>query len=208
MRPSPKKTQAVRHAAQVQALQAQRLVMAADDELGAAAADVDHQLLAAVVRHAVGDAQINEPRLLDAGDDFDGMPQRALGIEQKTRAIGGPAQRVGARRAHRARRQAAQALAETAQTGQRLGADGRRQVAVGVQPGAQAHRFAQAVDHLQRIAADARHHQVKAVRAQVHGRDGVEGRTGRRRRPPAGGGCVHRPPRSAPRHTRQMLWRH
>ena len=62
------------HAAHLQALQLQRLGPLADDQLGAAAADVAHQAPAGLGGHGVGHPRIDQAGLLHAGDDFDGMP--------------------------------------------------------------------------------------------------------------------------------------
>ena len=56
-----------RDAAEVQALELQRLEAVADDELGAAAADVDDQPARRLGRQRVRDAGIDQARLLDAG---------------------------------------------------------------------------------------------------------------------------------------------
>ena len=64
------------HAAHLQALELERLQTLADDDLGAAAADVADQTAARPGRHGVRNAGIDEPRLFDAGDDFDGMADR------------------------------------------------------------------------------------------------------------------------------------
>ncbi len=72
----------------------------ADDQLGAAAADVDDQPLAGLVRHRVRDADVDQARLLDAGDDLDGMAERlARTLEERLLAMR-LAQRVGADDAH------------------------------------------------------------------------------------------------------------
>ena len=49
----------------------ERLESFADDDLGAAAADVADQAPAGPGGHGVRDARIDEARLFDAGDDFD-----------------------------------------------------------------------------------------------------------------------------------------
>ena len=75
----------------------------ADDELGAAAADVDDQPATGLARHRVRDAEIDEARLLDAGDDFDRVAERLARAIEECALAPRPAQRVGADDAHAAR---------------------------------------------------------------------------------------------------------
>src|SRR6185295_8729748 len=59
------------HAAHVEAFEPLGDQPFADDELRAAAADVDHETMTRFAGHGVRDAEVDEPRLLDAGDDLD-----------------------------------------------------------------------------------------------------------------------------------------
>jgi len=112
---------AERDAAHLQALQLERREGLADDELGAAAADVDHQAPSRLVRHGVRHAQVDESRLLHAGNDFDRMPESlARTLEERLLAVR-QAQRVGAHHAHAVGLHVTQALAETLQAGERAG---------------------------------------------------------------------------------------
>ena len=113
------KAQRAGDAAHLQAFLFQRVEMLADDELGAAAADVDDQAALRRIRHAVGDAEIDQARFFAAGHDFDRMTERLFGRPEKRRRSAQPAHRVGGDGAHAFVRQHAQALAETRQTGQR-----------------------------------------------------------------------------------------
>src|SRR5207253_8318887 len=111
--------QAVADAAHVQAVRFQRREALADDALGAATADVDHQPAAGVVGQVVRHAQVDETRLLATRDDLDLVPERALGLLQERPQVTRLTEGVGADRAHAFRRDAAQPLAETLQALQR-----------------------------------------------------------------------------------------
>ena len=104
--------QAHTDAAHVQALEPQRIEAFADDELGAAAADVHHQSPARVVGNRVGDAEIDEARLFDAGDDFDRMAESIARALQECLLAMRLAQSVGADDTHALRVHVAQSLPE------------------------------------------------------------------------------------------------
>src|ERR1700732_2153402 len=107
-----------RDAAHLQALELKRRERFADDALGAAAADVDHQAPSRLVRHGVRHAQVDESRLLHAGNDFDRMPERlARTLEERLLGVR-QAQRVGAPHAHAVGVHVAQPLPETLQAGE------------------------------------------------------------------------------------------
>ena len=154
-------------AADLDALGLQRLVAQADDELGAAAADVHHQAPLLAARDAVGDAEVDQARLLAAGHHLDRMAERGFGREQEGARGAQLAHGVGRHRAHALRRQLAQALAEAREAGQGAALALRLQGAVRAQAHGHAHAVAQAVDDAQFAELVARHHQVEAVRAQV-----------------------------------------
>ena len=160
-------------AAHLQALELQGRQALADDELGAAAADVDHQALARLARHGVRDAGVDEARLLHAGDDLDRVAERLAGaLEEGLLAVREP-QRIGADAAHAVGVHVAQALAEALEAGERA----RRHVLVDAavlgDAGGQAHHLAQAIDDDQLAVRVARDHHVEAVGAQVHRREDV-----------------------------------
>ena len=73
----------------------------AEDQLRAAAADVRNQNAPLGLRPARLHAQMNQPRFLQAGNDFHRRPQNLGGARQKFRPIGGIAQRRGTHRANR-----------------------------------------------------------------------------------------------------------
>ena len=70
-------------------------------------------------RQHVRDAEVDEPRLLVAGDDVDREAERALGLRQERRRVRRDPERVGRDRAHRGRMQAAQALGEAREARER-----------------------------------------------------------------------------------------
>ena len=166
---------AQRHAADLQALELQRLEMLADDDLGAAAADVDHQPPAVFVRQVVRDARIDQARLLHAGDDFDRETQRLARALEKRLLAARDAQRVGTHHAHVAGVHVAQPLAEALQAGQRARRGFLVEPAVIADARGQAHHLAQPVDDHQLAVRIARDHHVKTVGAEVDRRDDFVG---------------------------------
>jgi hypothetical protein len=87
----------------------------ADDELGRAAANVDHQTPVTGCWQGIRRADEDQARFLATTDDLDGKAQSSLGLEQNHARISGHPHRVGGHRAHGFRIEAAQALAETPQ---------------------------------------------------------------------------------------------
>src|SRR5690606_40929977 len=102
------------HAADRQALELPWLVALADDQLGAAAADVDHEIAAFAAVDVVRDAEIDQPRFLHAGDHLDRMAERLLGGGEERLGVAGAAQRVRPDDADLIRVHAAEALAAPA----------------------------------------------------------------------------------------------
>ena len=66
-------------AAHLQTLAQQRLEALADDEFGAAAANVGDQALTRGVGQRVGNTQVDQARFLAAGDDLDRMAEDGFG---------------------------------------------------------------------------------------------------------------------------------
>ncbi len=114
-----KVTLAEAHAAHVKARELVRLEAAADDELGRAAADVDHEPALFRWRQAVLDADENEPRFFASRDHFDREAERDARELQERRRILRHAQRIGADGAHSVTIESAQPFAEAAQRGER-----------------------------------------------------------------------------------------
>jgi hypothetical protein len=71
-------------AAHLQAFAQQRLEALADDELGAAAADVGDQALAGGVGEGVGNAQVDQARFFTAGDDLDRVAENGFGARMNS----------------------------------------------------------------------------------------------------------------------------
>ena len=71
-------------------------IVIADDQLGTATADVDHQARLGVVGKGVRNPEVNQARLLSAIDDVDLGSEDALRWSGKILSILGDAQRVGA----------------------------------------------------------------------------------------------------------------
>ena len=143
----------------------------ADDVFGAAAADVHHQPLFAVIRQAAGDALINKAGFFDAGDDFNGMPECLFGLDEKLPRIAGDAQGVGANGTHTARWHVPQTLAEALEAIQSFALGLFRQEAVWGQPGGKADHFPQAVNHDQFPLAEAGDNHMETIGAKVNGGD-------------------------------------
>src|SRR5690606_12936579 len=77
----------------------------ADDELGAAATDVDDQALASIIGQSVGHAQIDESRFLAPGYHVHPVADDLLDLSDEVRAIARHPQGIGGHDAHRIRRQ-------------------------------------------------------------------------------------------------------
>ncbi|MCY1232082.1 hypothetical protein D9M72_445550 [compost metagenome] len=168
---------AVRYAADIQAFHQLRLVAVADDELGRAAADIDHQAVALAGRGVVRGPEVDQPRLFAPGDHFDREAQRAFGLDQELGRVLGHAQRIGGDGAHLVGRELAQPVAEAPQRIDAAAPRGLVQVFVGRQAGGQADGLAQRVD-LEDLAGRAigggglvhpPDHQAEAVRTHIDG---------------------------------------
>ena len=152
-------------AAHLQALKFQRRESVADDELGAAAADVHDQAPPAHVRHGVRDAKVDEARLFHAGDDLDRMAERlARALEEGLLAVREP-QRVRAHDPHAVGVHVTQALPEALEAGERTLRHVLVDAAVLGDAGGQAHHLAQPVDDDELAVLVARHHHVETVGA-------------------------------------------
>jgi hypothetical protein len=152
----------------VATLQIDRHGAFADDELGAAAADVDHQATAALRRQALGDAEVDESRLLAAGDHFDAMTERGLTGYQERLRVAQLAHGIGGDRANPVGGDVAQSLAHALQAFQRTPERFLGKFAALGQARGGAHRLAQTVDHAQLSKRVTGHDHVEAVRAEIH----------------------------------------
>ncbi|MNM94199.1 hypothetical protein D3C81_1065950 [compost metagenome] len=166
---------AVADAAHLQALAQQRVEALADDELGAAAADVGHQALALGVRQAVRHAEVDQARLLATGDQLHLMAEQLLGAADEHRTVARLAQGVGGDDAHRALRQAMDQLGVAAQAVEAAGHRRLVEVALLVEAGGQLDLLAEAVEQADLALVDARQDHVDAVGADVDGGDQGKG---------------------------------
>ena len=160
-------------AADEQALHDAGLEASAEDDLGAAPADVDNQAGVPVVLEGVGHPQVDEARFFAAADDLDPVAEGLLGAPDEAGAVAGLAQGVGADDAHVARREFAQPLAEAFQAGEGTLRRRRREFLPVAEPFGEAHHLAVPVDDLQPLALVDGDDQVKAVRSQVERREGL-----------------------------------
>ena len=156
-----------------QAFQIPGRVSLADDQFGAAAADVDHQHLLLGAGHMVRYAQINQPRLFNTGNDLDRVSQRGLRGLQKPPRAGCPPKRVGADDTHPACVHVLQPLAETLQAVDRAPGDRNFQPAPGIKPRCQPHHFPDPVDDRELPVPQPGYDHVETVGSQIHrGHDG------------------------------------
>ena len=153
------------HAAHLQALELERRESLADDHLGAAAADVDHQPPPRLVRHGVRDARVDQARLFHAADDLDRVAEGLARALEKCLLAVRHAQRVGTDDAHAVGVHVAQPLAEALQTGERACRDVLVDAAVLRDAGGEAHHLAQAIDDNHLAVRVARHDHVETVGA-------------------------------------------
>ncbi len=155
------------HATDLERLESFRREPAPDDELGRAAADVDHEARLGRGGQHVGDAGVDEPRFLVAGDDVDREAERALRLRQERPCVGRDAERVRRHRPHRRGMQALDPLAEAREAGERGAPRLRCQAALRIDTGADAQRLAPGVETVDLVALDAPDLEAEAVRAHV-----------------------------------------
>ena len=122
--------------------------------------------------------EVDQPCLLAAGDDLDAVTQGELAGQPEGLAVAGAPQGVGAHRPHRAARHVAQALREATEAVQAARDRLLAEQAALVQARCQAHRLAQPVYDVEAATLDTRHHEVKAVRAEIDRRQRVRQRRG------------------------------
>ena len=115
----------------------------------------------------VRDAEVDQARLFDAGDDLDGMAERLFGLREKRVGVARATQRVRADDAHLVRAHVAQPLAKAAQAGERaLLARSSRSPSI-VEAGGQADHLAQPIDDRRLAVLIARDDHVEAVGAKI-----------------------------------------
>ena len=167
-------------AADAEGLGLHRHAARADDQLGRASADVDHQPRVhrgLQPRHAL----VDQPRFLAAGDHLDRMAERLGRAGQEGVAVGGLAQRLRRHRAQLARRNAGQPGAEALQADQAALRGLLAQATLGIQAGAEPHRLLEIVDAAVAAAGGLADLEAEAVRADVdRGENAAPGRHGGR----------------------------
>ena len=165
------KTFGHRHATQVQALERARLGAAAEDDFGAAAADVEHQPHAVVWRQAVRHTLVDQPGFLDARDNLDRVAECRFGFGHESEILARASDRAGTSRAYVGRAHRTQTLAKLGQAGNRPLPGSRRQRAVVRQTLGQAHGFPEAIDDRELAMAQLADDHVKTVGSEVDGRN-------------------------------------
>ena len=103
-----------------------------------------------------------------------GKPSAACASARNCGGVLRDAERVGADRAHRPGRKAAQALAEARERFERAQLRGAVDALVARQPAAEPHRIAQAVEQIDLVVDDPPDLKVEAVRPEVDGSERVE----------------------------------
>src|SRR5688572_22205632 len=96
-----------------------RLVALADDELGAAAANVNDEVRSVRRIGVMRNAEVNEARFLDAGDHFDRVTERLFGLRKEGVAVTRATQRVRAHDTNLVRAHIAEPLTESPQARER-----------------------------------------------------------------------------------------
>ena len=129
--------------------------------------------LSGLIGTGVHDAGVDQPRLFQSGDDFDGMAERGAGaLQEPALALGAP-QGIGADHAHAVGVHRAQPLPESLEAAQRTIGRGVVQPAAVAQARGQAHHFAQSVEDDELAVRIARDDHVKTVGAQIDGGEHV-----------------------------------
>ncbi|MNE39961.1 hypothetical protein D3C80_1339440 [compost metagenome] len=159
----------VAHAAHLQAFAQQRLKALADDELGAATANVGHQALARGVGERVGDAQVDQACFFTAGDDFYRVAEDFFGAADELAAVARLAQGVGADDTHRAIGHAADQLGEALEAVQTALHRLFVELALFVDACGQLHLFPKPLKNADLGMVGLGHNHMEAVGAQVDG---------------------------------------
>ncbi len=119
------------------------------------------------------DAQVDEARLLAAGDHLDREAERLLGAPQERLRVPGDAQRVRPHHAHRAARHPGEPFREALERRERALLRFAIQVLVGGEAAAEPHRLLHGIERIELLAGDARDREVEAVAAEVDRAEGV-----------------------------------
>jgi hypothetical protein len=97
--------------AHVETFEEHRVALVGNDDLGTAAADIDHQAATAIALQGLRGAEIYQAGLLDAGNDFDRKSEGLLRFGDELARILRLAQRIGTDDPKRARQPSARSLA-------------------------------------------------------------------------------------------------
>ncbi len=142
----------------------------AQDQLGAAAADIRHQQALLEVRPLALHAQMHQARFLQTGDDLHGRPQNGGGARQKFRLIAGVAQGGGSDDSHRQHVQLAIRGRHPRQDVARQIHGGFVQAAFAKNTGAQAHHLTLGCQHLHlAVGVHLRRQHADGVTADIDG---------------------------------------
>ena len=161
------------HAAHRQAFQQQRAETLADHDLGRTAADIDHQTLVGAHRTRVHDPGVDQARLFQSGDDFDGMTERRAGALQEPSLALGPSQGTGADHPHAIGMHGAQSLSEALEAAQGALRGRIVETSALAETRGEAHHFPQPIQNDQLAVRMTRHDHVKAIGAQIDGGEHV-----------------------------------
>ena len=115
----------------------------------------------------MGHAIVNKARLLEAGDDFNGMTERGLGFRHECRVFPRPANRAGTGRADSVGVHITQAFAESRQTIERPRAGVGGNIAACRQSFRESHGFSNSIEDSKLPVAQLADNHVKAVGAEI-----------------------------------------
>ena len=155
--------------AHVQAFQLLGLETLADNELGTAAANIDHQPAPDIVRKGMGYTQINQARFLAPGNDLHGIAENLLRAGHELMGVTSHPEGVGADNLYSLRWHPLKALGKPAQTAQRALLGLFSQPVVLIQTCAQLDLFPHLLERTDFSMYESGNHHVEAVRAHVDG---------------------------------------
>ncbi|MNI62502.1 hypothetical protein D3C73_1178280 [compost metagenome] len=156
-------------AAHLQAFTQQRLKALADDELGAATADIGDQAFTRGVGQGVGHAQVDQARFFAAGDHFHGVAEDRFGTLDEFVTVARLAQGVGANDTHGPRWHAVDQLGKALQAFQAPDHGFFAEHACFVDAGGELNLFPEPLQNADFGMVSLGHDHVKTVGAQVDG---------------------------------------
>jgi hypothetical protein len=168
------------HASHVEALEPAGFEAFADDQFGAATADVDHEPAAGFAGRCVRHTQVDQSRFLHARDDLDRVSEGLARAVEERALASRLAQGIGADDSYALGPHVAKTLTEALEAGECAGGGLTVQPPMLIEPGGKAHHLAKTVDNGELAQRVARHNHVKAVRPEVDsGKDVWHRRAGR-----------------------------